>query len=289
MRKLFPGLAILAGDGRGDQRFDDAGDEGLGDFRRLDLQRRHAGEFGDAARRIIIGADLHALHFGSRVHFLLEIESLRRPRHRVQHHQPLGIERPGDFTFAGLPQLLRLVIGTGDEGNRIEAEKRILVLVRRQQPLADRGLSRLHGALDVVALEQRAAGMGDDVDLARRGAFHAFAKGLGIDRMKIARGIGHRHVPFLRRGRGRGQVRKRQESSGKSKSRELHVSIPSIEDRSPTQRGPTGIPGIYCLKSFNFFLWRLPLSIYLAALSPALRKSDWPVFFALSISTACGY
>ena len=51
-------------------------------------------------------------------------------------------------------KLHAVFIGIDEERDRVCAEDRIFVFMRRQQPLAELGLAGLHGALDVVALEQ---------------------------------------------------------------------------------------------------------------------------------------
>ena len=117
MRELLPGFAVLSGHRRGDQRLDDTRDQPLGNLGRLDLHRNHAGELSNPAGGIIVGADLDAFHIGGGIHFLLEVDALRRPRHRIEHHQSLRVERLGNLTLASLPELLGLVVGRRNEGN----------------------------------------------------------------------------------------------------------------------------------------------------------------------------
>jgi hypothetical protein len=57
--------------------------------------------------------------------------------------------------------------------------------MRGEQALADRGLPRLHGALDVVSGEQRAIRMRDDLQPAGGGSRHAIGKLGCVLRMKF--------------------------------------------------------------------------------------------------------
>ena len=67
----------------------------------------------------------------------------------------------------------------------------------RQQPLTDRSLTCLDGALDVSALEQRAGRMSDNLNVPASSGGNAFCK-LGTRcRMEVRRRVCHWHIPFF--------------------------------------------------------------------------------------------
>ena len=97
----------------------------------------------------------------------------------------------------------------GEERHDVDAVDRILVLEVGDQDLADRRLARLHGALDLGGLEQRGAGMDDDLELAARARLHGVGEFLEVDRVVVGRRIGGRQVPL-----GLGQGGRREQGRG---------------------------------------------------------------------------
>ena len=161
-----------------------------------------------------VRAHLQALHVGNRGDWLVGIDPLRRPRHRVQNAHPLFREAILECLARRLPELGRIAIARCQERDRVRAEDRVFVGIRGDQDLADLRLLGLHRALDLVGLEQRRVGVDRDLDLAARRLVDVGDELHDVLGMEVGRWIGGRHVPFCLRGGAGGNAKAERHRGG---------------------------------------------------------------------------
>ena len=215
-------LVVGAGGAGGDQPFDHARGQGLGQFGLLDGDGLCAHQFTNAGRRGRVHAPLHALEVGNGVDGLLGVDALGRPRHGVQQHLPLLVQQLLQLGLLGLVQLVGLVVVGGQERQAIGAKNGGFVLEAHHEELAHLCIARLHGTLDFGHLEQRGTQVQGDLELALGGSIHVLRELLIVLGVEVERRVGRGEVPL---GLGKGAARKadtRDQSGGGTEDATFH-------------------------------------------------------------------
>ena len=212
VRQIILRLGVDAGRGRGDHHVDAAGGECRRQVRHFDLRRDGAGQRGDAADHGVVGAEFQTLKIVDRLDLALGVDTLRRPRHGIQQHQPFGIELFFQVRLLRGVEFLRRVIAGGEERDRVDAVDRALRWTASDSSISPIGAvpwrtERLISACLISEPAECTAIFSEPLVALATSA----ANWLDVLGVEIAVRIGRRHVPFGLRGRsGRNPARKQQ-------------------------------------------------------------------------------
>jgi len=163
---------------------------------------------------------------------------LWRPGHRVQQLDAALVEDAFEHRLLRQIEAVGVIEAGGQEGQRVEAEDRVLVDQRAHQDLAHLRLAGFDRAHDLRHAEQRAVGMHHDPQLALGLELDVLGQLLQRDGMRIADRVAGRHVPLglSLRNAGDGAT---QQASGKG-SDEAH----GFSSRLPCRPADAGARGL---------------------------------------------